>query len=178
MPSTTLSKVATGVAGTTGTGSLAVSIFAILRVTSARGVPSGMWVAVAGLGAAAALVISLGLTLEYRLRKLQVEVEKNAAESDTELHRTRLKIHQAVLEKASDKPESAREYQDLILASAMYLSVEQNGATLADSALAYRDVRLPDPGSSDGHVMKPSRRPRQRSIPVRSAPGGTGTETA
>lgn len=132
MPSTTLGKIATGIAGTTGTGSLGVSAFAVFRITSAHSVPSGVWVALVALGAATAVVSSLGLVLEYMLKKLEVEAQNKEAELDQELKRVRLEMHKTVLEKAAGEPGSAANYRELIIADALYLAVEQNGAQPAD----------------------------------------------
>lgn len=125
MPSTTLGRITAGVAGTAGTSSIGVSAFATIRMASAHAVPAGIWLALAALAAAAALTGSLGLILEYRLRKLE-------AQSATELKKARLDMHRTVLEKAAGEPGSAQSYRELILADALYLSVEQNGAQLTD----------------------------------------------
>lgn len=130
--STTLGKIATGIAGTTGTGSLGVSIFAVFRMTSAHGVPGGVWAALVALAAATAVVSSLGLVLEYNLKKLEVEAQSKKAERDQELKKARLEIHKTVLEKAAREPGSAASYRELIIADALYVAVEQNGAQPVD----------------------------------------------
>jgi hypothetical protein len=132
VPSTTLGKIATGIAGTTGTSSVGVSAYAVFRMTSAHGVPGGIWVALVALGVATAVVSSLGLILEYKLKKLEVEVQSKEAQLDQELKKTRLETHGIVLAKAASEPGSAASYRELIIANALYLAVEQNGAQPTD----------------------------------------------
>jgi hypothetical protein len=132
--SITLGKIA---AGTTGTSGLGLTAFAVLRMTSAHTVPGGVWAALVALGAATALVSSLGLFLEYRLKKRDVEAREREAQSDADLRKARLEIHRVVLEKAAGEPGSAQSYRELIIADALHLSVEQNGARLADRTHAH-----------------------------------------
>ena len=137
MPSTTPGKIAAGIAGATGTGSAGVSALAVFRMSSAHDVPNGMWVALVALAAATGLVSSLGLILEYRLRKLDIEARSKEAQSAAELRKAYQEIHRTVLEKAAGEPGSADSYREIILANALYLSVEQNGVQLADKTHQY-----------------------------------------
>jgi len=130
MSSNTSTKIAFGIAGTTGVSSLGVSALLAVRVMSAHVVPAGAWAALVVLGTAAALVISLRLILDYRLRKLEVDVWSQGARSAAELDKTRLEIHQALVEKASSGPGDAQSYRELILADALYVFVQQNGTQL------------------------------------------------
>jgi len=130
--STTIGKIAAGIAGTTGTSSLGVSAFAVFRMTPGRVVPGGIWAALVVLSAATAVVSCLWLVLEYMLKKLEVEVRNKEAQLNQELKRTRLEIHRAVMEKAAGGPGSAASYRELIIADALYLAVEQNGSQPAD----------------------------------------------
>lgn len=132
MPSTTPGKIAAGIVGATGTGSAGISAFAVFRMTSMHAVPNGMWAALVALAIATGLVGSLGLILEYRLKKLDIEAQSKEAQSAAELRKARLEIHRTVLEKAAGEPGSADSYRKIILANALYLSVEQNGVQLAD----------------------------------------------
>ncbi len=132
MPATTLGKIATGIAGTTGTSSLGVSAFAVFRMASAHTVPGGVWAALVALGAATAVVSSLGLVLEYMLRRLEIEGRNIEVQLGQELKRTRLEMHKTVLEKAAAEPGTAASYCELIIADALFVSVEQNGAQPAD----------------------------------------------
>lgn len=125
MPATALGKITTAIAGTAGTGSLGVFGIGFYRVLSAHGVPGALWVIAAGMGVAAVLTGSLGLILEYRIRKLELQ-------ATTELKKARLDIHRTVVEKAAGEPGSAASYRELILADALYVSVEQNEVQLAD----------------------------------------------
>src|SRR6185437_12199938 len=119
--------------GATGTGSAGISAFALFRMTLTHAVvPDGMWAALVALVAATGLVGSLGLILEYRLKKLDVEVQSKEAQSAAALRMARLEIHRTVLEKAAGEPGSADSYRKIILANALYLSVEQNGAQPGD----------------------------------------------
>ena len=131
MSSTTIGKIAAGIAGATGTSSLGISAFAVFRVTSAHAVPGMMWASLVALGTATVLVSCLGLALEYRLKKLGVEERSKEAQSAAELQKVRLEIHRTVMEKAAGEPGSAQSYRELIIADALHLSVEQSGARLA-----------------------------------------------
>jgi hypothetical protein len=132
LPSTTSGKIAVGIAGATGTSGLGVTAFGILRISSAHPVPTGLWVALAILIATTALISSLGLIFEYKLKKLGVEAQGREAQSAADLQKARLEMHRTVLEKAAGEPESAQSYRELIIADALHLSVEQNGARVAD----------------------------------------------
>jgi hypothetical protein len=132
VPSTTLGKIAAGIAGTTGTSSLGISAFAVFRMTSAHVVSSGVWVALVALGAATVVVSSLGLVLEYLLKKLEVEVRNKEAERDQELKRARQEMYRTVLEKSAGEPSSAGNYRALIIADALHLAVEQNEVRPSD----------------------------------------------
>ena len=150
MSSTSLGKIAAGIAGTTGTSGLGVAGFAVLRMTSARAVPGGAWAALVTLGAATALVSSLGLILEYRLTKRGLEERAREAQSAADLQKARLEIHRVVLEKAAGEPGSAQSYRELIIADALHLSVEQNGVRLADRAHVHLYGPQATPGPPDG----------------------------
>ena len=132
VPSATPGKIAAGIAGATGTGSAGVSAFAVFRMSSAHAVPDGMLAALVALTVATGLVSSLGLILEYRLKKLDIQTRSREAQSAAELRKAYVKIHRTVLEKAAGEPGSADSYREIILANALYLSVEQNGVQLAD----------------------------------------------
>jgi hypothetical protein len=64
---------------------------------------------------ATALISCLGTLLDYRLNKFAAELQKE-----------RLAAHRTMLEKAACEPASADNCRKLILANALYLSVEQN----------------------------------------------------
>jgi hypothetical protein len=143
VPSTTLGKIAAGIAGTTGTGSLGISALAVFRMSSAHAVPSGMWATLVALSAATVLVSSLGLILEYLLKKLEVEARNREAQAAAELKKTRLEMYRTVLEKAAGEAGSTQNYRELILADALHLSTEQNGVHLADQAHEHPHGRSP-----------------------------------
>jgi hypothetical protein len=177
--STTLGKIATGIAGTTGTGSLGISVFAVSRMTSAHGVPGGVWAALVALAAATAVISSLGLVLEYNLKKLEVEAQNKKAELDQELKRTRLEIHKTILEKAAGKPGSATSYSELIIADALYVAVEQNGAQPADpthvggirTTAVMASLSPPPRETVGGRARAPAGRSPQQSSPSPPSPG-------
>jgi hypothetical protein len=149
VPSTTLGKIATGIAGTTGTSSLGVSAFAVFRMATAHGVPGGIWAALVALGAATAIVSCLGLVLEYMLKKLEVEVRDKEVQLNQELKSARLEMYKTVLEKAAGEPASSASYRELIIADALHLAVERNDVRPADRThgqLYGRDVPGPGPG--------------------------------
>jgi hypothetical protein len=115
VPSVSTGKVAIGVAGTTGTSGLGIISLAVARLYSGHPVPDGLWAVSASLVVATALISCLGMFLDYRLKKFAAE-----------LQRERLAAHRTMLEKAACEPASADNYRKLILANALYLSVEQN----------------------------------------------------
>ena len=170
-------KIAAGIAGTTGTGSLGVSVFAMSRVTSAHGVPGGVWAALVALGAATAIVSSLALVLGYKLKKLEVEAQNKKAELDQELKKARLEIHKTILENAAVKPGSAANYSELIIADALYIAVEQNGAQPADPThiggnrtTAVTASLPPPPDTARGRARTPAGRSPQQSSPLPPSP--------
>lgn len=118
----TAGKVA---AGTAGAGSMGVLTEALARVIAARAVPAGMWAVMGALIAAGAAVASLGLILDYRQKKLETE-------SRAELQKARQEMYRVVLEKSADEPASVASYRELIIADALHLAVERNGAQPAD----------------------------------------------
>jgi hypothetical protein len=114
-------KVAVGIAGTTGTSGLGIIGVAMVRLYSGHPVPDGLWAVSASLVVATALISCLSIFLGYRLKKFAAELQKE-----------RLAAHRTMLEKAACEPGSAENYRELILANALYLSVEQNGSQPID----------------------------------------------
>jgi hypothetical protein len=154
VPSTTLGKITAGIAGATGTSSAGVSAFAVFRMSSAHAVPGGIWAALVALAAATGLVSSLGLILEYQLRKLDIGARAKQAQSAAELRKAYLEIHRTVLEKAASEPASADSYREIIIANALYLSVEQNGVQPADKTHEH----LYGLGTANAHPTASARR--------------------
>jgi hypothetical protein len=132
VPSTTLSKITAGLAGVTGTSSAGISVFAVLRMTQAHAVPPVAWIALVASAVTTVLLGGLGLVLEFKLRKLDAVARHAEAQSEAELKKIRFEAHRVLLEKAAGEPQNAQSYRDLILADALYLSVEQNGTQPAD----------------------------------------------
>jgi hypothetical protein len=130
--STTAGKIAAGIAGMTGTGSLGITAAALTRVASAHTVPAGIWVALASLWAATVTVAGLGLVLDYRRARLEIAARSREAQSRAELQGTRLAMYQVLVEKSAGEPGSAMDYRELILADALHLAVEQNSVRPAD----------------------------------------------
>jgi hypothetical protein len=118
-------RLAAGIAGTTGAGSMGVLAGALVRIAAAHAVPAGMWVVMAVLIAVTAGVASLGLILDYRQKKLETE-------SAAALQQGRQEMYRVVVEKSAGDPGNAMSYRELIIADALHLSVERNGAQLAD----------------------------------------------
>lgn len=121
MPSLSTGKVAAGIAGTTGTSGLGIIGVAVARLYSGHPVQDGLWAVSASLVVATALISCLSIFLDYRLKKFAAELQKE-----------RLATHRTMLEKAACEPSSAEDYRKLILADALYLSVEQNGSQPVD----------------------------------------------
>jgi hypothetical protein len=118
----TAGKVA---AGTAGAGSMGVLAEVLARITAARAVSAAMWAVLAVLIAVPAAVASLGLILDYRQKKLETE-------STAELQKARQEMYRVVLEKSAGEPGSAASYREIIIADALHLAVERNGAQPAD----------------------------------------------
>jgi hypothetical protein len=125
-------KIAAGIVGSTGAGGLGTMGLAVARAASGHTVPVGLWLVSAALVTAAALISSLSLMLDYWLKKLAVQAQEKRFAAAAELQKERLTLHRIVLEKAAGEPGNAASYRQLIIADALHLSVEQNGARLAD----------------------------------------------
>jgi hypothetical protein len=123
--SVSTAKVAAGIAGTTGTSGLGIIGLAMVRLYSGHPVPDGLWAVSASLVVATALISCLGVFLDYRLKKFAAELQKE-----------RLATHRMMVEKAACEPGSAEDYRKLILADALYVSVEQNGSQPMDQTHA------------------------------------------
>jgi hypothetical protein len=121
VPSVSTGRLAAGIAGTTGTSGLGIIGLAVARLYSGHPVPDDLWIVSASLVVATALISCLGMFLDYRLKKFAAELRKE-----------RLATHRTMLEKAACEPGSAENYRKLILADALYLSVEQNGSQPID----------------------------------------------
>jgi hypothetical protein len=116
----TVGKLAAGIAGTAGAGSMGVLAEVLSRFAAARAVPPAMWAVLAGLVGATAVVAALALLLDYQRQKLEIQ-------SSAELAKTRQAIYRPLLEKSAADPASAASYRELIIADALHLAVEQNG---------------------------------------------------
>lgn len=141
----TAGKLAAGIVGTTGAGSIGVLTESLVRITAAHAVPWSMWVILAVLIGITAGIASLGLILDYRQKELEI---KSAAE----LTKARQEMYRTVLEKSAGEPTSAASYRDLILADALHLAVERNGAQPADKTHRhlYSQGSPQSPGPADG----------------------------
>jgi hypothetical protein len=121
----TAGKLAAGMAGTTGVGSMGVLIEALARITTSRPAPACMWVVMAVLITVTAAVAGLGLILDYRQKKLEIETAAG-------LEKNRQDMYRAILEKSAGDPARAANYRQLMLSDALHLAVERNGAQPAD----------------------------------------------
>jgi hypothetical protein len=129
--SITAARLAVGLAGTAGTGSLGLLVVTLTRVTAAPEVSAGMWAALTALVITTAAVAALALVLEYRRKKLEIEAQVREKEAAAELQKIRLEKYLGMLEKAASEPGSAEAYRQLMIADALHQSVE-NGVRLAD----------------------------------------------
>jgi hypothetical protein len=129
VPSMTAGKVAAGIAGATGTGTLGVTVAAMGRMAWARALPAGMWAVLAALVVTAAM---LGVVLDYWRDRLELKARAEDAQARAEQGKVRLELYRLLVEKSADGPESAASYRALILADALHLAVEQNGVRPAD----------------------------------------------
>jgi hypothetical protein len=132
MPSTKAGKVAAGIAGVTGTGSLGVTVAAVTRIAAAHAVPIGIWIVLAALSVATVVVAGLGLVLDYRRDRLELETRARAEQAQADREKTRLEMYRTLVEKSAGEPASAASYRSLILADALHLAVEQGNVRPAD----------------------------------------------
>jgi len=122
-------ELAARIAGTTGAGGMGVLAGAQIRITAVQAVPAAMWVvAMAALIAVPAAVAALGLVLDYWQMKLEMG-------SVAELEKARQDMYRTVLEKTAAKPARCRE---LIIADALHLAVERNGAQPSGQTYGHR----------------------------------------
>ena len=128
----TTGRVAAAIAGVTGTGSLGVTMAALIRATSTHAVPGGLWAALAVLTGAPAAVAALGLVLDYRRDRLEIAARAEDARAQAEQKKARLETYQTLVGKAAAEPANAAIYRGLILADALHLAVERNGVRPAD----------------------------------------------
>jgi hypothetical protein len=120
------------------------------------------------------MVSSLALVLGYRLKKLEVEAQNKKTELDQELKKARLEIHKTILEKAAVKPGSAANYRELIIAEALYVAVEQNGAQPAEqthiggirTTAVMASLPPPPRDTARGRARTPAGRSPQQSSPA------------
>jgi hypothetical protein len=120
-------KIATGIAGMTGTSSLGITACALTRIASAQAVPTGIWVVLAWLSTTTAAVAGLGVVLDYERAKLEIAARAGAVRSRADLEAARLAMYRGLVEKSAEAAGTAARYRDLVLADALHLAVEQNG---------------------------------------------------
>lgn len=144
-------KIAAGLAGVTGTGSLGVTAAALVRTANAHAVPGGIWTLLVALSAATVIVAGLGTILDYRRDRLEIAIRDQEARSRAELQGVRLAMYQTLIEKSAGEPGNAASYRDLILADALHLAVEQNGAQPTDRTHGqlYGPAAVRPPGSAE-----------------------------
>jgi hypothetical protein len=135
----TVSKLAAGIAGTTGAGGIGVLTGASARIATAHAGPAAMSAVMAAVIALPAVVASLALILAYRQKKLEIE-------SAARLEKTRQEMYRVLLEKSAADPACAASYRELIDADAKHLSVERNGAQPASRPYGHLNGR----GSPEG----------------------------
>jgi Co/Zn/Cd efflux system component len=137
----TVGKLAAGIAGTAGAGSMGVLAEALARFAAARTVPAALWAVMAALIGVTAAVAALALLLDFRRKKLEIQ-------SVAVLEQGRQEMYRAVLEKSAAEPGSAASYRELIVADALHLAVERNGVQPADQTHRYLLGRGPASGGS------------------------------
>lgn len=116
----TTGKLAAGVAGTAGAGSIGLLAEALVRITAPPAVPAAIWMTVMMVSLAVpAVVASLALVLGYWLKKFEIQ-------SQVELEKARQEMYRVLLEKSAGEPTYLANYQQLINADALHLSVERN----------------------------------------------------
>ncbi len=132
MLATTTDKIAAGIAGMTGTGSLGVTIAAATRLSSAHAVPTGVWVALVSLSAATVVVAGLRLVLDYLRASLEIAAQAAEVRSRAAFEDSRLAMYRTLVEKSAGEPASAASYRELIIADALHMAVEREGVQPAD----------------------------------------------
>jgi hypothetical protein len=119
----TAGKLAAGVAGTAGAGSMGALVEALIRITALHTVSAAAWVMMATLIVVPALMASLALIMGYRLRKLEIE-------SGAGLAKARQEMYRVLLEKSAASAASSADHQKLINTDTQHLLAERNATRL------------------------------------------------
>jgi hypothetical protein len=122
--SITPGKIAAGITGMIGTGSLGITVTGITRIASAHAAPTEIWAALAWLSTTTAAVAGLGMVLDHARAKLEIEARAGAVRLRADLEKARLAVYRALVEKSADAAGDAASYRELILADALHLAVE------------------------------------------------------
>jgi hypothetical protein len=93
----TVGKLAAGIAGTAGAGSMGVLAEALGRFAAARAVPAAMWAVMAALMGATAALGALALLLDFRQKKLEIQ-------SAAELEKGRRAMYRPLPERSAADP--------------------------------------------------------------------------
>jgi hypothetical protein len=106
VPPTTAGKIATGIAGVTGTSSLGITAAALTRIASAQAVPTGIWIVLAWLSTATVAVAGLGLVLDYERAKLEITARAQGCPAGVLLHQGDVHHHAAGRSEMMQRPAS------------------------------------------------------------------------
>jgi hypothetical protein len=138
MPLITARRFATGLASTTGLGSLTALVFTLIRVAAQHPVPRDLWIALIILIVVTGVVSAFALFLDFWVKKLEIQSRDKEAAVAVELQKARLELDKMrtegyldLLAKLSGDSGHAEASIDLIKADALHLSVE-NGTRPAD----------------------------------------------
>jgi putative protein kinase ArgK-like GTPase of G3E family len=131
----TAGKLAVGVTGTAGAGSMGALVEVLVHIATLHAVSTATWVMVAILAAMPVLVACLGLVVGYRLRRLEVE-------SAADLEKARQEMYRALLEESAATAISSADHRELIDADTMHLLAERSD--IQPNGRSYRRIRRPN----------------------------------
>lgn len=107
------------------TGSLGAMV-AAAKVIAGQSLPPAGWVVLGTTTIASVAIACLSLILEYRYMAMEIRARETTAAHQARLLRARLNIYRKLAEKSADEPGCARAYQELIIADARHLAVEND----------------------------------------------------
>jgi hypothetical protein len=111
-----------------GTGSLGITVAALVQIASAHVLSTDIWVLLSGSSAATIGIAGIGLLLDYKRAKLEIDASVDTVRRQMDAERIRLVMYQALIQRSAEAAGSPAHYQDLILADALHLEAERNGA--------------------------------------------------
>lgn len=125
MKSVTTGKLAAGIVGLAGAGSLGVTTTGVARIAIVHAASTKIWVVLALLPVTAAVVAGLSLVLDYESAKFALQMQVGVECLRADLERARLDAYLDLIEKSAGAAGTASSYRDLLLTDALHLAVER-----------------------------------------------------